>query len=73
MSGPEGDPAAAVDPEGVVALPMTGQVAVDEALLGLAELASTPLPDHHDQLARAHERLHDALHTDTGNGPAPRR
>lgn len=64
---------AEVDPEGVVGLPMTGEAAVDDALLGLTELASTPLPDRHDQLARAHESLHDALHTDTANGPTSRR
>lgn len=57
----------------MVGLPMTGEAAVDDALLGLAELSSTPLPDHHDRLARAHESLHDALHTDTPNGPTPRR
>lgn len=71
MSGPEGQ--AGRDREGVVGVPMTGEAAVDDALSGLAELASTPVTDHHDQLARAHESLHDALHTDTVNGPTPRR
>jgi hypothetical protein len=30
-------------------------------LLGLADLASAPLSDHHDRLAKAHEALHETL------------
>jgi hypothetical protein len=41
--------------------PQTGHAAIDDALLGLADLDSTPLSDHHDRLAKAHEMLHEAL------------
>lgn len=41
--------------------PLTGHAAVNEALRGLADLGSTPLADHHDRLAKAHEALHEAL------------
>jgi hypothetical protein len=41
--------------------PLTGHAAVDEALSGLADLGSTPLADHHDRLAKAHEMLQEAL------------
>jgi len=41
--------------------PPTGNATIDEALLGLADVASAPLSDHHDRLAKAHEVLHDAL------------
>jgi hypothetical protein len=41
--------------------PLTGQAVVDEALRGLADLGSTPLADHYDQLAKAHEALQEAL------------
>ena len=41
--------------------PETGHAAIDDALLGLADLASGPLSDHHDRLAKAHEVLHEAL------------
>jgi hypothetical protein len=41
--------------------PLTGHAAVDEALGGLADLGSTPLADHHDRLAKAHETLQEAL------------
>ena len=37
--------------------PPTGNATIDEALLGLADLASAPLSDHHDRLAKAHEAL----------------
>lgn len=49
----ESDPA--TDP------PQTGHAAIDDALLGLADLTSAPLSDHHDRLAKAHEVLHEAL------------
>ena len=41
--------------------PLTGNVTIDDALRGLADLASAPLSDHHDRLAKAHEALHEAL------------
>jgi hypothetical protein len=41
--------------------PLTGHAAVNEALRGLADLGSTPLADHHDRLAKAHETLQEAL------------
>ena len=41
--------------------PPTGHAAVEDALRGLADLDSTPLADHHDRLAKAHEALHEAL------------
>lgn len=41
--------------------PRTGNSTVDAALLGLTELASTPLVDHHDRLADVHALLHEAL------------
>lgn len=41
--------------------PRTGNPTVDDALLGLTELASTPLGDHHDRLADVHALLHEAL------------
>ncbi len=40
----------------------TGHAAIDDALRGLADLASAPLADHHDRLANAHEVLDEALH-----------
>ncbi len=53
-----------LDPSAVLVPPTTGEAVVDDALLGLAELASVPLAGHPDHLARAHERLHQALHRD---------
>ena len=41
--------------------PQTGHTEIDQALHGLGELASAPLSDHHDRLAKAHEVLHVAL------------
>jgi len=41
--------------------PDTAHPAVDETLLGLAELASAPLAEHHDRLAKAHEVLQETL------------
>jgi hypothetical protein len=41
--------------------PQTGHTEIDQALHGLADLASAPLSDHHDRLAKAHEVLHVAL------------
>jgi len=42
--------------------PQTGHTEIDQALHGLADLASAPLSDHHDRLAKAHEVLDAALH-----------
>jgi hypothetical protein len=39
----------------------TGNPAIDDALAGLADLASAPVADHHDRLAQAHAVLHEAL------------
>jgi hypothetical protein len=49
------------EPNGVTTPPPTGNATIDDALLGLADLASAPLSDHHDRLAKAHEALHEAL------------
>jgi hypothetical protein len=49
------------DPVLVPGPPDTGHPAVDETLLGLAELASAPLAEHHDRLAKAHEVLQETL------------
>ena len=51
----DGDPSTDVGP------PPTEDAAIDEALLALGDLGATPLPEHHDRLARAHEVLHSAL------------
>ena len=51
----DGDAAAALEP------PLTDDAAIDETMLALSELAETPLSEHHDRLARAHEVLHSAL------------
>ena len=59
MSAPD-EGVATDDPSGLAA-PSTGEPIVDEALLGLSELRSTPLAEHHDRLAQAHEALHLAL------------
>lgn len=53
-----------LDPTSVVRSPVTGEAAIDEALAGLNDLGSLPLPEHPDSLARAHERLHQALNRD---------
>jgi hypothetical protein len=48
-------------PESSTTPPETGNRAVDDALGGLADLASAPLADHHDRLAKAQETLQEAL------------
>ena len=58
-----------LDPEGVLGPPVTGEAAIDDVLLGLGELESTPVPEHHDRLARAHEVLQSAL--DQPRPPSP--
>jgi hypothetical protein len=50
-----------LEPDPVTGPPQTGHATIDDALLGLADLASAPLSDHHDRLATAHEVLHEAL------------
>jgi hypothetical protein len=50
-----------LEPDQAASTPQTGHAAVDDALLGLTDLASAPLSDHHDRLAKAHEVLHEAL------------
>jgi hypothetical protein len=55
------EPEAEVDPTGVAGPPTTDDATIDDALLGLGELAATPLPEHHDRLAQVHEVLHAAL------------
>ena len=59
MSGPE--EGAAVDDPSAAAMPSTGDPTIDDALQDLHDLPSTPLAEHHDRLARAHEALHVAL------------
>ena len=51
----DGDAAAGLEP------PLTDDAAIDETMLALGDLDATPLPEHHDRLARAHEVLHSAL------------
>jgi hypothetical protein len=50
-----------LEPDPPASPPQTGHAAIDDALLGLADLASAPLSDHQDRLAKAHEVLHEAL------------
>ena len=49
--------------------PRTGNDAVDDALSRLSDLASAPLADHHDRLAKAHRDLQEALDRED-DGPA---
>ena len=55
------DEGVATDDRSEFAVPSTGEPIVDDALRDLPELSSTPLAEHHDRLARAHEALHVAL------------
>ena len=59
MTGPE--EGAVVDESSAAAVPSTGDPTVDDALQDLRDLPATPLAEHHDRLARAHEALHVAL------------
>ena len=59
MSGPE--EGAVVDDTRAAAMPSTGDPTIDDALQDLHDLPSTPLAEHHDRLAQAHEALHAAL------------
>ena len=49
------------NPEPLIKPPHTGIAAVDDALLGVADLGSAPLGEHHDRLAKAHEVLQAVL------------
>ena len=49
------------NPEPLIQPPHTGIAAVDDALLGVADLGSAPLGEHHDRLAKAHEVLQAVL------------
>jgi len=55
------DDAQVNDSDPPISPPRTGNDAVDDALLGLADLASAPLAEHHDRLAKAHKELQEAL------------
>lgn len=64
MSRPEED--GAIDQPSDSDVPATGDPAVDDALQLLGDLRSTPLAEHHDRLARAHEALHRTLERSGG-------
>jgi hypothetical protein len=51
-----------LEPDPATSPPQTGHAQIDDALRGIADLASAPLADHHDRLAKAHEVLDAALH-----------
>jgi hypothetical protein len=51
--------------------PRTGDEAIDEALLKLADLSDAPLPEQHDRLAAAHQTLQAALDRSSDPGAAP--
>jgi hypothetical protein len=61
MTEPNQGQSDGLDSDPVTGPPHTGDAAIDDALLGLADLASAPLSDHHDRLAMAHEALHQTL------------
>jgi hypothetical protein len=65
----ERDDAQVEDSDSPISPPQTGNDAVDDALLGLADLESAPLAEHHDRLARAHKELQEALDRED-DGPA---
>jgi len=65
----ECDDAQVEDSDPPISPPQTGNDAVDEALLGLADLPSAPLAAHHDRLAKAHKELQEALDRED-DGPA---
>jgi hypothetical protein len=54
--------------ENPAAVPATGDPVIDDALRGLRDLPSTPLAEHSDRLAQAHEALQAALER-SGNEP----
>ena len=51
-----------LEPDPATSPPQTGHAQIDDALRGIADLASAPPADHHDRLAKAHEVLDEALH-----------
>jgi hypothetical protein len=51
-----------LEPDPGINPPQTGHTQIDDALRGLADLASAPLADHHDRLAKTHEVVDEALH-----------
>jgi hypothetical protein len=57
-------------PESATAPPQTGHPAVDDALLELSDLASTPLAEHHDRLGKVHEVLRETLDRGDDDGPS---
>jgi hypothetical protein len=65
----ECDDAQVEDSDPPTSPPQTGNDAVDEALLGLADLPSAPLAAHHDRLAKAQKELQEALDRED-DGPA---
>jgi hypothetical protein len=65
----ERDDAQVEDSDPPIPPPHTGNDAVDDALFGLADLASAPLAEHHDRLAKAHKDLQEALDRED-DGPA---
>jgi hypothetical protein len=62
MTEPERGQLDDLEPDPGTSPPQTGHAQIDDALRGLADLASAPLADHHDRLARGHEVLDEALH-----------
>jgi hypothetical protein len=50
--------------------PQTGHPAVDDALVELSDLASTPLAEHHDRLGKVHEVLRETLDRGDDDGPS---
>jgi hypothetical protein len=62
MTAPEREHLDDREPDSATSPSQTGHAAIDDALGGLADLASAPLADHHDRLANAHEVLDAALH-----------
>lgn len=62
MTEPDQGQLADMEPDPGINPPQTGHAQIDDALRGLADLASAPLADHHDRLAKAHEVVDEALH-----------
>ena len=61
------------EPDSGISPPQTGLAQIDDALSGVADLASAPLAHHHERLAKAHQILDEALHRsgDPTNDAAP--
>jgi hypothetical protein len=62
MTAPEQGQLDDREPDPAASPSQTGHAAIDDALSGLADLASAPLTYHHDRLANAHEVLDAALY-----------